>query len=68
MDTPSPSDRPLDPLRIVAMARQHRSDALGELIAVGSRRLFFAATRKLDQLLHRLLMSPASRDKAIPLH
>lgn len=68
MDTLPRSERPLDPLRIVAMARQHRSDALGELIAGGSRRLFFAVTRKLDQLLHLLLMSPTGRDKTIPLH
>ena len=51
----------LDISRIVAEARQQRSDALGELIAVGGRKLLRTLGRKADQFLHLMLMSPTTR-------
>lgn len=50
-----------DILRIVAEARQQRSDALGELIAVGGRKAIAALATRIDQALHILLMSPTRR-------
>jgi len=47
-----------DILRLVAEARQARSDALGELIAVGGRKLISSLPRKIDAFLHLMLMSP----------
>ena len=47
-----------DILRLVAEARKARSDALGELIAVGGRKLLSTLLRKIDAGLHLMLMSP----------
>ncbi len=54
-------DRPVDILRIVSLARQQRSAAVGELIATGSRKGLTWLTAKGDAFLHAFLMSPTAR-------
>lgn len=48
---------------LIAQARQHRSDATGELIANGSRKIVVWLTTRVDRLLHILLMSPIPQQK-----
>lgn len=53
-------DRPIDILRIVALARQQRSKALGDLIATGGRKGLAYLAEKGDAFLHAFLMSPTT--------
>lgn len=46
--------------RLIAQARQARSDAIGELIARGTRRAVARTLLTLDRALHAFLMSPTT--------